>query len=175
MKKLTKLALGIVVIVIIAVGAFAYLSYGSGTLQILMTDPPSDWGSASQIYLNYSAIEVHRADAGDESGWFTVVDSNAWINLTRTIDFYQTLGSENLQAGVYNLMRFSIFEAVVTVADGNHTATVPSGELQIAITQGGIHVNAGQTSTVLIDLNIAVHGSIETGFRIVPDIRAVPE
>ena len=175
MTRITRLAIGIVVIVIIAASALAYFSYGSGTLQVKMTDPPSNWGSATQIYLNYSAIEVHRADAGNESGWFTVVDSSAWINLTRIIDFNQTLGSKSLQAGTYNLMRFNILEAVVTVANVNYTATVPSGRLQIAITQGGIRINAGQTSTLLIDLNIAVHGSIETGFKIVPDIRAVPE
>jgi hypothetical protein len=46
--------------------------------------------------------------------------------------------------------------------------------LQIAITSGGINLNAGQTSTLLIELNIAVHGSIETGFTLVPDVRAVP-
>lgn len=179
MKQLTKLAIGIAVIVIIAVGAFAYLSYGSGTLQILMADPPSEWGLATQIYLNYSAIEVHRADAGNDSGWFTAVDSSAWINLTRVIDVNQTIGSTNLQAGKYNLIRFEILKVFVTVGSTNYTATVPSDELKIAITRGGVQgdvqVNAGQTSTLLIDVNIAVHGSTEVGFTIVPDIRAVPE
>jgi hypothetical protein len=164
----------IVAVVLVIAGAFAYLTYGSGTLRILITDPPSRWGPASQIYINYSAIEVHRADAGDESGWLTIVDSSAWLNLTQTLDVNQTLGSKSLQAGKYNLMRFSILEANITVANVNYTATVPSGKLQIAITQGGININAGQTASLLIDLNAKVEGSIETGFRLVPDVRASP-
>jgi hypothetical protein len=175
LRQIAKLAVAILVIAVIVGGVFAYISYGPGTLQIQMTDPPSSWGPATQIYLNYSAIEVHRADAGNESGWFTVVDLSAEINLTRIIDFNQTIGSKSLQTGTYNLMRFNISEAKVTVANVNYTATVPSGRLQIAITKGGIRINAGQTSTLLIDLNIAVHGSIQSGFTIVPDIRAVPE
>lgn len=175
---MTSLVMGIIVIAIIALSAFAYFSYGSGTLQITMTDPPSNWGPATQVYLKYSAIQVHRADAGNESGWFTVTDSSAWINLTRIIDVNQTIGSKNLQAGKYNLIRFKILETIVTVDGNNYTATVPSGQINIAITRGGIQtdvqINAGQTSTLLIDLNIAVHGSTQTGFMIVPSIRAVP-
>nr|MDO8099142.1 DUF4382 domain-containing protein [Candidatus Njordarchaeota archaeon] len=174
MKRTNMLAIVIVAVVIIGVGTFVYLNYASGALQILMTDPPSNWGSATQIYIKYSAIEVHRADAGNESGWFTVIDTSGWINLTRTLEVNQTIGSKNLQAGVYNLIRFSILEAFVTVANVNHTATVPSGKLQIAITQGGIRINAGQTASLLIDLNVKVEGSIESGFTIVPDVRATP-
>jgi len=164
----------IVAVVVVIVGAFAYMTYGPGTLQILITDPPSRWGSASQIYINYSAIEMHRANAGNDSGWFTIVDSSAWINLTQTLDVNETIGSKSLQAGKYNLMRFNIFEAVVTVANVNYTATVPSGKLQIAITQSGITINAGQTASLLIELNAKVEGSIESGFRLVPDVRATP-
>lgn len=175
MKQITQIVVVIVAVVAVVAGAFAYLTYGPGTLQILITDPPSRWGAASQIYINYSSIEVHRADAGDDSGWFTIVDSSAWINLTQILDVNQTIGSKSLQAGKYNLIRFNIFEANVTVANVNYTATVPSGKLQIAITQGGITINAGQTARLLIELNAKVEGSIQSGFRLVPDVRATPE
>jgi hypothetical protein len=168
------LAIVIVTVIVVVVGAFAYMTYGPGTLEILITDPPSRWGQASQIYINYSAIEIHRADASDESGWITIVDSTAWINLTQTLDVNQTIGSKSLQTGKYNLIRFSVFEAIITVANVNYTATVPSGKLQIAVTQGGISINAGQTARLLIELNARVEGSIESGFRLVPDVRATP-
>jgi len=173
LKRTTILAVGIIIVIIVIVGVFVYLSYGSGTLQVSMTDPP-DWGVATQVYINCSAIEVHRADAANESGWFTAVDTGGWINLTQTLDVNKTLGSKSLQAGTYNIIRFNISEAIVTVANVNYSATVPSGKLQIAITQGGVKVNAGQTSNLLIELNIGVQGSIVEGFTIVPDIRATP-
>lgn len=164
-----------IVLAIVIIGSYiAYVNLASGTLNIELTDPPAGWGVATQVYLNYSDIEIHRADAGNESGWMVVVDQGGLINLTRTLDVNQTIGSENLQPGLYNLIRFKIDDALVTVGDQNFSALVPSDKLQIAITNGGINLNFAQTSTLLIELNITVHGSIETGFTLVPDVRAVP-
>jgi len=174
MKRNTMLAIAIIAIVVASGSFLAYTVVGgSGTVQILMADPPN-WGSATQVYIEYSAIEMHRADAGNESGWFTVVDTPGWVNLTRTLDVNQTIGYKGLQAGKYNLIRFSILEGIVTVANVNYTATVPSGKLQIAITQGGVRIYAGQTASLLIELNITVVGTTVIGFDIVPDIRATP-
>jgi len=169
-----SIAVIIVIIIIIAVALYAYFTYGSGVLEIKMTDPPIEWGVATQVYLNYSVIEVHRAQPDNESGWSTVIEKSGWINLTRTLDVNQTIGSKNLQTGVYNLIRFRILQAKVTVANVNYTATVPSDELTIAITKSGIQVNTGQTSTLLIELNVKVEGSTGTVFRIVPAVRAAP-
>jgi hypothetical protein len=174
MKSTTLIAIVVVAITIVAVGAYAFLAYGYGTLQIKMTDPPSEWGIADQVYVNYSFIEVHRADAGNDSGWFNATSTGGWIDLTQIFDAKQTIGATNLQSGTYNIIRFSIIEATVTVQGTNYTATVPSDKLQITITQGGVAVNAGQTSNLLIELNIKVQGTERSNLRIVPDIRATP-
>lgn len=165
----------VVVIVIAAVSVYAYFANSTGTLKIEMKDPPIEWDGAEQVYLNYSAIEVHRLDAANESvGWFTIIDTNGWLNLTQTLSVNQTLGSENLQPGTYNLIRFKLNEAKITVGGVNFTATVPPGTLQLTITEGGVQVKAGQTSTLLIELNVTVTGSSSSGYNIVPDIRAIP-
>lgn len=177
MKRTTIVAIVIVAIIVVVAGAYAFLAYGPGTLEIQMTDPPTNWGGATQVYINYSAIEVHRADAADnQSGWSTVVSTSGWVNLTQTLSVNKTIGSGGLQAGKYNLIRFSILQAFVTIGGANHTAAVPSGKLQIAITQGGVQISAGQTSRLLIELNIKVEGATSpyTELRIVPDIRAIP-
>ena len=150
-------------------GFYAYNTYGMGTLQIKITDPPN-WEEATQVYLKYSIIEIHRADAGNTSGWSTIVDQSAWLNLTKVVNVNQTLGSKLVQTGKYNLIRFTILDAKVTVSGTNYTATVPSSVLQIAITQGGVSVVTGQTATLLLDLNTKV----EDAYIIVPDIRATP-
>jgi len=176
LKRRTETAITLVVIAIAAVALFAYFNYGSGILEIKMTDPPTDWGEATQVYLNYSSIEIHKAQPDNESGWFTVFDNSAWINLTRTLNVNQTIGSKNLQAGVYNLIRFQILSAKVTVGGKNYTAAlVPSGKVTIAIKQGGIRIATGQTATLLIDTNVRVEGSrAESTFRIEPAAGATP-
>jgi len=175
LRRRTEVAAILAVVVIAAAALLAYFNYGSGTLEIKISDPPGDWGEATQIYLNYSAIEIHRAQAENESGWFTVVEKSAWINLTRTLDVNQTIGYANLQAGLYNLIRLRVLDARVMVDASNYTASVPSNELKIAITRGGIQVNTGQTATLLIEVNVKVEGSkVEGSFRLVPAVRATP-
>lgn len=176
MKRRTEAAITLVVVAILAVALFAYFNFGSGILEIKMTDPSTDWGGATQVYLNYSAIEIHKAQPDNESGWFAVVDTSGWLNLTKTLDVNQTIGAKNLQTGTYNLIRFQILAANVTVGGMNYTASsVPSGEITIAITQGGIRVVTGQTTALLIEINVRVEGSsIEGAFRLVPAVRAIP-
>ncbi len=174
MKLKTEIAAIVVIVAIIVAGLFLYVYYGSGVLQVEIRDPPSEWGQATQIYLNVSAVEIHRAQSGNESGWTQVTDESVWINLTKTLDVNQTIGVKNLQAGVYNLMRFDVLEAIVTVSGMNHTASVSSEEITISILQGGVHINTGQTSAVLIDLNIRVDESGVSGFKVAPAASAEP-
>lgn len=170
----TKWAIVAGIVLILVMGSyFVYVTYGSGTLVVKMTDPPS-WGAASQVYIYHSDIKIHRAEAANESGWSTIVQNSAWVNLTRLLDVNETIRETSLQAGLYNLIRFNILDAKVTVGGVNYTCSVPSSEITIAITQGGIRVNAGQTSTLLIDVNSKVQGSVASGFKLVPAVRATP-
>lgn len=104
-----------------------------------------------------------------------MIDESAWINLTRTLDVNQTIGAKNLQAGAYNLIRFRILEAIVTIHGVNRSAVVPSGRLTIAILRGGIHVNSGHTTELLIDISVKVVRSGSTDdFNVVPAAKAIP-
>ncbi len=170
--KTAVLAVFVALIIVIA-GAIGYLYLATGVLNVELTDPPSGWGNASQIYLNYSSIEVHLASADDSSGWFTVISRGDEVNLTSVLNLNRTLGSARLQPATYNLIRFELNSAEVTIGGQNVTATVPSGKLQIEVAQGGLVLKAGQTQTILIQLNIAVHGADQNP-TIVPDIRAIP-
>lgn len=175
MRRRTEAAISLIAIVIAVAALFVYFNYGSGVVQIKVSDPSKDWGEATQVYLNYSSIEIHKAQPDNESGWFTLVEKSGWINMTRILNVNETLDQVNLQGGTYNLIRFEILQANVTVNGKNYAATVPSGKITIAITKGGIQVNAGQTSTLLIEINVSIKGSEETGvFRIVPAVTAIP-
>lgn len=161
--------------VILVAGAYVgFTVYGSGRLVVSVTDPPRDWGDATHVYVRFSEIKVHRADAGNETGWYTVVEGEGWVDLRSTLNSSAALGVGGLQAGKYNLVRFTVEEAIVTVDDENYTATVQSGSLKVAIIQGGVDVKAGQTSYLLIDITPKVVGSAAQGFRVVPAAKALP-
>lgn len=169
-----EVAVTIVVVLIVATVLLVYFNNGSGTLEIKMHDPPSDWGEATQVYLNYSAIEIHQAQADNESGWVKVVDKSAWINLTATLNVNRTICYANLQAGAYNLIRFRVLDAHIIVDGVNYTASVLNGELLSAI-NSGIRLNTGQTVTLLIDMNVKVEGTeAEGSFTLTPAVKVTP-
>jgi hypothetical protein len=151
-----------------------YRVYGIGKLSLSIIDPPKDWGDASNIYIKFSNVTVHRADAGNESGWYTIVSESGWVDLRSTLNSSAVLGVSDLSVGKYNLLRFTVEDAVVTLDGVNHAATVPSGTLKVSIIQGGVTVVAGQTSYLLIDITPKVVGSVAQGIRVVPSAKALP-
>jgi len=164
---------GILIAIVIISGTCTYFTYGSGRLVVLITDPPK-WGEATHVYIKCGKIEIHRAGEDEKSGWFTIIEDPGWINLTDVLETSEILGEANLQAGKYNLIRFDILEAKVTVDGQNMTADVPSGKLQIAIPQEGISVEAGQTTNLLIDFQTQVvylHGK---GHKLIPTVKVIP-
>jgi hypothetical protein len=166
--------IGVLVIVIVVFGSYSYFSYGKGTLVVELTDPPRDWGAASKVYIHYSEVRIHRAKAGNESGWFTAVEGDSWMDLSTVLNASEVIGISRLGAGKYNLVRFEVLESIVTVDGHNYTATVNSGKLTIAVTRGGVNVEVGQTSHLVIDVTPKVVGSAATGFRVVPAVKAIP-
>jgi len=164
-----------VAILVVAVAAYAYDLYGSGTLQIEITDPPTGWGVVTQVYVYYSSVEVHRSSAGNQSGWSTVVGTSAWISLIQILNLNKTLGSGGLQAGTYDIIRFDNPTAIVTIGiDHNRTATFENGQLEGLIIQGGgLQMNAGKTSQLLVELSVTVNFTIN-GTILDPTVRAVP-
>lgn len=172
MKTWMSAVIGVLIALIISAGVFSYSTYGYGTLIVKIIDPPSHWGPASQVYINCSAIMVHRAGAKNESGWY-MVEYVGWINLTAILNVSKIVGEIGLQAGLYNLVRFNISEANVTVGGKNYTAAVEPGKLTVAIIEGGVRINAGGTAYLVIDITTRVTGS-PPNLKLVPAARAFP-
>ncbi len=148
------------------------LSSGLGTLQISMQDPPQVPPEVTAVYINYSSIQVHVANAGNQSGWYNVTSSGT-ANLTSLIANSKLLGSAKLPSGTYNIVRFNVTSALVTVGGTNYTATVPSGKVQAVLT-GGVDVKQGQTSSLLIAISPKVTGNTNSGYILVPSANAQP-
>jgi len=149
----------------------------TGTLQISMIDPPNVPANVVAVYVNYSSIQVHVSNAGNQSGWYNVTSSGT-INLMKIVSNSKVLASATLPNGTYNIVRFNVTSAVVTVNSTsgvltNHTANVPSGMVQATIT-GGVNVQANTTSALLIDISPRVTGA-NGSYILVPSATAHPQ
>src|SRR5579864_8651035 len=94
---------------------------GSGTLAVLMTDPPTVPDGTTAVYINYSDVQVHVSGAGNQSGW-TDLQSSGSINLMSIINTTQTIAATNISSGVFNALRFNVTSAVVSFQGKNFTA-----------------------------------------------------
>jgi len=172
--KTTAIAMVVILLAVVG-GGYAYYSYSAGTLTVKMKDPPEGWGQASNIYIHFSAIEVHRTDAGNQTGWVNVVDKDGWIDLSTAINVNKTIGQSRLQPGSYNIIRFEILEAKITVGGFNQTASVVNGKLNVPITRGGITLVGGQTTEIVLDMSPRITGSEASGYKLTPAVKALPK
>jgi hypothetical protein len=163
-----------VALVLITVGAYMGLTASAtGTLVVKLTDPPVEWGPADNVYIRYSAIAIHNANATEATGWYNVTNVDRWIDLGETLDMNMTIGSVALKPGIYNQIRFEVIEAKVMINGVNFTAPVESGVLKIVIPKGGVEVKAGQATGVLIDITPKVIEQ-HNGYKVVPAAKASP-
>ena len=173
-KMATYGVAGILVASIIITSMQVHLSSATGTLTILVTDPPQ-WEDVTQVYINITRIEIHS----NSSGWTTLdMDGLEYleVNLTETLDTKVDLLQAPLGAGKYNILRFNISSAIVTVDSLNVTdVRVPSGRIKIAITEGGVTIRLGETSELLLDIETrVVYSKGRDQYQIVPAVKATP-
>ncbi len=163
--------------IVIAIGFSSIITANvnaSGTLVILMRDPPSGWGSATAVYITFSDIMIHRADAGDESGWFNTGVSVTNISLREIVIFNTMIGETNLQVGKYNIIRFNITQAIATVNGINYTCVVNSGKLHVPIVGSGVRINSAKISSLEIDITPKIMGK-DGNYSLKPTAKATPK
>jgi len=167
----------ILVICIVGAIGFSCIFLGSvsasGTLVIMMRDPPSGWGQATAVYITLSDIMIHRADAGVKSGWFNTGVSVANLSLREIVIFKTMIGETHLKVGLYNVIRFNITQAIATINGKDYICEVKSGKLNVRIVRGGIRINAGQISSLEIDITPKITGK-DGNFSLTPAAKATP-
>ncbi len=131
----------------------------SGTLAVLLTDPPTVPNGVTAVYATYSDVQVHVNGAGNLSGWYDL-HSSGQINLMSVVNVGQTIASTSVPAGTYDALRFNITAAIVTYASQNYTAHVAisnaTGSQLTVLIVGGIQVTSGQNSAAIIDMTPTV-------------------
>jgi hypothetical protein len=154
---LARKILAALTIILGASTSILYLYYAPSHLELSITDPPPAAydNRITAIYVNLTEIDIHAANAGNNSGWHTVSTSTS-LNLLSIIGTSKLLGTAQLSPGTYTEIRFFASQAVITISGTNKTYTIPSeGQtgIKVQITGGGFHVYGGQTMAVLLDLS----------------------
>lgn len=176
-KRNVALSAGIAGIIAVALigaaifipGAGIFGPSSSATLGIQLTDPPTVPPGVTDVYISYSEMAVHVADAGNYSGWYQVAPAGE-IDLMSVINTSITLGSAKVSSGTYNAVGFNITSATVTVNGVNESAFISSNKLIVPLV-GGLKVGAGTSEGVLIDLSptvIAVENGSQTAYVLIP-------
>ncbi len=128
----------------------------SGTLAVLITEPPTIPEGVTAVYINFSDLQVHIRSAGNQSGW-TNLHSSGEIDLLSVLNSTQTIAAANITNGVFNALKFNITSAVVTFQGENYTADLVYQEhYLVVVIPGGITITNGQTSGAVIDMTPTV-------------------
>ncbi len=145
MKKLAFLALALVSLVAV-VSACGGSSGPTGTLEVIVKDAPPP--GVTKVLVTTKNIQVHKAGAGDDSGWETVIRDEANFDLVAVSKVEQILGAATLPVGSYTQIRMEVAKVRVTIDGKEFEATVPSDKLKIV---GNFNVNANATTSLELD------------------------
>jgi len=134
-----------------AIGLLSFTS--SGTLSILLTDPPSVPTGVAAVYITYSDLAVHAVGFGD-SGWVGIPGQGT-IDTLGLVNFSRTISTAQIPALTYNLVRFNISKASIDFMGKNYTVAVNSGQLTVAFV-AGLEVNSSNAAAALVDISPTV-------------------
>ncbi len=125
-----------------------------GRVVFTITDAAADMGAVTSVKVTVDAVRVHSAT----EGWVTVSAEPKTFDLLqlKAEGSQALLADVQLKEGTYQQLRLDVSNVVVTDAEGDHEAKLPSGELKIV---GDLEVNADSTSTATFDflVNESLH------------------
>src|SRR5438034_11736315 len=104
---------------LLLIGGIAFLgSVSSGTLYVYVRDAPAEW---KQLNVVFSDIEVHRANAGNDSGWIHLPLSSPNIDFVALGNLPKLLALDRATAGKYTQLHL-----VVNSVDGVRNDGTPA-------------------------------------------------
>ena len=141
----------VIVLVIIVYAVMTTLAPAdAGILEVRATDALPQ--GVSKILVSVDHIQVHEADAEEESGWITVIDEARTFDLIAISGVEEVLGSNEMEATAYTGIRMNVVSVEVTISGEEKTATIPSGELKIV---RPFSVEKGDVTILTLDFDAA--------------------
>lgn len=146
--KIINLLLALLLVVFLAgcVQSSQQNTIENGRAVFLITDAAADMGTVTSVKITVDSVSAHS----QTEGWVTVSST------PKTYDLLQLkaegskvlLADVTLKDGDYEQVRLDVSKVVVTDAQGEHEAKLPSGELKIV---GNFSVKPNMTAAVTFD------------------------
>jgi hypothetical protein len=124
-----------------------YVTEGLGSIQLWAADPPPP--DVEQVLIEMDRVEAHLA-SGKESRWVVITDEPATFDLLRVAQVQKFLGEQQVKAGTYTRLRFSVASVTVIAAGVEHAASVPSGYVNLP---RPFRVAGDRTTVVVLDFD----------------------
>ncbi|NGP89467.1 DUF4382 domain-containing protein [Fodinibius halophilus] len=158
---------------------------GTGTMSVAMTDAPANYDS---VNVTINSVRVNKDEnaetdstksdnEAEEEGWVTITDQSMKVNLLELTNGNTImLGTEELEAGTYEQIRFILGDDNTVTVDGQtHDLQTPGSQ------QSGLKLNVeaeveeGSNYTLLIDFDAArsIVKKGNGGYSLKPVLRAV--
>jgi hypothetical protein len=159
---------GIAAVLLLGVVGYALMTTlapaEAGILEVRVTDaPPQD---VSEILVSVEDIQVHKAGAGEGSGWITIVEEEKTFDLIKISGVEEVLGSKEIAAADYTQIRMDVLWVEVTINGQKKMATIPSGTLKIV---RPFSVEKGEKTILTLDFDaenrVTVTSKGEVKFR----------
>jgi hypothetical protein len=141
---------------------------GTGKLVVQITDQPKL--NIQKAVVTVSAVEVHVAGTGNESGWVTVVRRPKTFDLVAIKNVSEYLGENDLPAGRYTQIRLNVDQASVTIDGAAYNLTVPSDKIKLV---GSFAIEGNKTTTLTLDFDAesSIHEEGKGNYSMKPAIR----
>lgn len=148
---------------------------GQGQLRMIMVDAPAGY---DEVNIVVTRVEVHKADADSNSGWFVINNDAATYDLlTLRNGASVILGSSSLDPGTYTQIRLIIGTGSNVVVDGNtYPLVIPSGAQTGIKLNHQFEIQSGVVYELILDFD-AGRSIVLTGndqYLLKPVIRVIP-
>jgi len=126
-----------------------WTTLSTGTLVVQVRDSPEAW---SRLDVTFAQVAVHRAEAGNESGWVNMTLTQRTIDFIELGNLTKVLALDRVPAGRYTQLRIIVSSVVGTTGGMTTSLQVPDGILKTA---RPFDVPGGGTATVTLDFDLA--------------------
>jgi len=157
MQRNMLIAIGVIAVIVIAVGVYAYYATLQPSVKLVLKDPPAQGTTygALHIWVSFSSIEVHQVRSGGNGSWIAIQSTNTTIDLVAIITTPETLGTFAISSGNYTEIRFNVTSARVQISAGAAyvSLNITGSTVLQAHFPGQLTLSTGQAATITADFS----------------------